>query len=144
MKKLSLLLGALGGATAGYLLSNKKLREQLANVKDAEEAAKLLGKHLQSDGKKLAKQVQDFVESDEVQQNVKKAKKYAKGKVDEAKGELKELTCKGKKRVVKAAKKSATKAKSAAKKGATKAKKAVKKGAKKAGKRMKTTTKTLS
>ena len=47
MKKLSLLLGTLGGATAGYLFSNKKLRDQLSGAKDAEEAARILGVALQ-------------------------------------------------------------------------------------------------
>ena len=88
MKKLSLLIGTLGGATAGYLFSNKTLREKIANAKDGEEAAKLLGSALQKDGKKLAKQVQEFIDSDEVQNNVTKAKKFAEKKVSEAKKEL--------------------------------------------------------
>ena len=52
---------------AGYLFSNKKLRDDLGKAKDAEEAAVILGKHLQKDGKKFAGQVREFVESDEVQ-----------------------------------------------------------------------------
>ena len=40
MKKISLLLSTLGGAMGGYLLSNKKLREELMKAKDAETAAK--------------------------------------------------------------------------------------------------------
>ena len=127
MKKFSLLIGALGGATAGYLLSNKKLREELAKAKDPEAAAKLLGKHLQRDGKKLAKHVQDFVESEDVQKNIKKAKSFTKKKVDEAKKEISELVGEGKSKAKKVAKKGVTKAKSVAKKGAAKAKKAVKK-----------------
>ena len=88
---------------AGYLLSNKKLREELSKAKDAEAAAKLLGRHLQRDGKKLAKQIQDFVESDDVQRNVKKAKDFTKKKVTEAKAELKDLVNEGKQRAAKGA-----------------------------------------
>lgn len=88
MKKLSLLIGTLGGAMAGYLFSNQKLRKELAGAKDAETAARLLGKSLQQDGKKLAAQVQEFVESDDVQKNWKKAKTYAKDTFDSARKEL--------------------------------------------------------
>jgi len=130
MKKISLLVGALGGATAGYLLSNKKLREELSKAKDPEAAAKLLGKHLQRDGKKLAKHVQEFVDSDDVKKNIKKAKSFTKKKVDEAKKEIKELVGEGKTKAKKVAKKGTTKAKKVAKKGAAKAKQVVKKGAK--------------
>jgi len=121
MKKFSLLLGTLGGAMAGYLFSNKKLREELAAAKDPEDAAKLLGKHLQKDGKKFAKQVQDFVGSEDVQCNIDKAKQYTKKKVDTAKEELKGLISEGK-----------GKAKVAAQKGKAKAKKTVKRATKKA------------
>ncbi|MCA9371012.1 MAG: hypothetical protein KC680_03575 [Candidatus Peregrinibacteria bacterium] len=114
MKKLSLLLGTLGGATAGYLFSNKKLRDQIANAKDAEEAAKLLGDHLQKDGKKLAKQIQEFIESDEVQKNVTKAKQFAKKTVDDAKKELDTALGKGKKKAAKTAKRSVKRAKKTA------------------------------
>ena len=121
---------------AGYLFSNKKLRDQLSKAKDPEEAAKLLGAHLQKDGKKLAGQVRDFVESDEVQKNIGKAKKFASKKVKEAKGEIDTMVCKGK-----------TKTKRAAKKGVKQAKKAIKSTTKKAKKkvgRMKTRTRKLS
>jgi len=91
MKKLSLLIGALGGAMAGYLFSNKQLRKDLATAKNAESAAKLLGQHLQRDGKKLAAQVQDFVESDEVKQNWKKAKAYTHKSFISARKELMKL-----------------------------------------------------
>jgi len=147
MKKLSLLVGTLGGAMAGYLFSNKTLREQLSKTKDAEEAAKILGKHLQKDGKKLAGQVREFVDSDEVQQNVTKAKKYTKKKVEEAKKELQTMVGTGKTKAKKAVKKGATAAKRKVKAGATKAKKTVKTATRKVGKkpkRMKTKTRTLS
>jgi hypothetical protein len=77
MKKFSLLLGTLGGAMAGYLLSNDKLREDLANAKDPEAAAKLLGTHLAKDGKKIGKEVKGFVESEHVQKNMRQMKTYA-------------------------------------------------------------------
>lgn len=144
MKKLSLLLGTLGGGLAGYLFSNKKLREQLSSAKDAEEAARLLGQHMQDDGKKLAKQIQDFVESEDVQKNITKAKKYAKKTMDDAKKELDAALTTGKKKATTAAKKTAKKATSKAKKVT---KKAVKKGkatAKKAKKRVKASVRKVS
>jgi hypothetical protein len=116
MKKLSLLVGTVGGAMAGYLLSNKKLRDELSNAKDAEVAAKLLGKHLQKDGKKLAQQLKEFIDSDEVQSNIKHAKAFATRKMEEAKDEFTSLVNEG-----------AAKGAKAAKKGVTRAKKAVKK-----------------
>ena len=130
MKKLSLLVSTLGGAMGGYLLSNKKLREELIKSKDAEGAAKALGKHLQRDGKKIAVQMKEFVESEEVQSNITKAKKYTKGKADEAKKELTRLADCGTSKAKTGAKKTAAKAKSGAKKTVTKAKTAAKKGAK--------------
>lgn len=135
MKKFSLLLGTLGGATAGYLFSNKKLRDQLSKATDAEEAARLLGQHLQKDGKKLAQQFQDFVESEEVQQNLNKAKKYAKKTMDDAKKELDTAITSGKKSVKKATKKAGANAKKSVKKQTAKAKKTVKKTAAKAKKK---------
>lgn len=151
MKKLSLLIGTLGGATAGYLFSNKTLREQIANAKDGEEAAKLLGAHLQKDGKKLAKQIQEFIDSEEVQNNVTKAKKFAEKKVSDAKKELKISQAKVAKSANKAGKKAGKSVKKAVKKGQTKAKKTVKKTTAKAkktaaktAKRVKTNVRKLS
>ncbi|OGJ61056.1 hypothetical protein A3C37_03255 [Candidatus Peribacteria bacterium RIFCSPHIGHO2_02_FULL_53_20] len=116
MKKLSLLVGALGGSLAGYIFSNQKLREQLTNAKDAEAAAKILGKHLSHDGKKIAKEVQEFVQSDDVQKNLTKARKFAGQKFEEAKKEVAALMETGTER-----------AKVAARKGAVQAKRTVKK-----------------
>lgn len=127
MKKLSLLFGTLGGATAGYLFSNKKLRDQLTKAKDAEEAARILGVHLQKDGKKLAKQIQEFIDSDDVQQNFAKAKQYAKETVDDAQkqleGAVSTQSTKAKKAVKKKVKSAKTKAKRTVKKGKATAKK---------------------
>lgn len=126
MKKLSLLLGTLGGGLAGYLFSNKQLREKLSKAKDAEEAARLLGKHLQKDGKKIAGEIQEFIESDEVQKNVTKAKQFAKKTVDDAKKELDSALKTGQKKAKKTVKRTAKKAKTTAKKTAKKAKSRVK------------------
>ncbi len=101
MKKVSLLLSTLGGAMAGYLFSKKELREQLAEADTAEEAAKVLGHHLQRDGKALAKHVQEFVNSDDVQKNLAKAKKFAMAKATEARTELKKLVDAGSKKLEK-------------------------------------------
>ena len=77
MKKISLLLGTLGGAVAGYVFSNKKLRDELSRAKTAEDAGKVLAKHLQHDGKQIGNEVQKFVQSDTVQENIGKAKTVA-------------------------------------------------------------------
>jgi len=111
MKKLSLLVGALGGTFAGYLFSNQRLREQLSKAKDAEAAAKILGKHLGRDGKKIAREVQAFVKSDDVQRNLTKAKKFAEQKLKVAKREVKELMDSGVEEAKRAVKKGAKEAK---------------------------------
>ncbi len=111
MKKFSLLVGALGGSLAGYVFSNQTLRNQLSKAKDAEAAAKILGKHLSHDGKKIAKEVQAFVKSDEVQHNLTKAKKFAEEKLDLAKREVMEMMDSGVKEAKRAVKKGAKEAK---------------------------------
>jgi gas vesicle protein len=118
MKKLPLLLGALGGALAGYLFNNTTLRKQLTKAKDADQAAKILGKHLSADGKKIATEVQKFMESDEVQKNVKKAKGYVEKQAKEWKKETEKYVAKNAKNVERTARK-------AVKKGIAKAKKAI-------------------
>ena len=104
MRKLSLLLGTMGGVLAGYLLTNDKLRKELMAAKTPEKAAKMLGKHLQEDGTKLAKEVKVFVQSEEVQKNLGKAKKFTMAKLDEAKAGMKVLVKQGKKEASKAMK----------------------------------------
>jgi len=108
MKKVSLLLGALGGAMAGYLFSNSKLREELAGAKDADAAGKILAKHLQKDGKELGTHVKKFVDSDDVQKNLKKAKAYVNDYATKVKKEMTKIGGKmmpGKKTVAKKGKK---------------------------------------
>ncbi len=104
MKKFSLLLGTLGGAMAGYILSNDKLRQELLKAKDPEAAAKMLGAHLSKDGKKIAKEVKSFAESDDVRKNLEKAKTYAQKKFDEAQKSVKAMMKTGSKELKKAAK----------------------------------------
>lgn len=104
MKKFSLLLGTLGGALAGYILSNDKLRKQMADAPNAEAMAKVLGQSLTKDGKKVAKEVKGFVESDDVQKNLKKAKAFASKKLGVAQKELNKLVKKGGKEAKKYAK----------------------------------------
>ena len=105
MKKFSLLLGTLGGALAGYILSNEKLRKQMADAPNAEAMAKLLGQQLTKDGKKVAKEVKGFVESDDVQKNLKKAQAFASKKLGVAQKELEKYAKKGMKEAKKYAKK---------------------------------------
>jgi TPP-dependent trihydroxycyclohexane-1,2-dione (THcHDO) dehydratase len=120
MRKFSLLVGTLGGAMAGYLFSNAELREQLANAKDAEAAGKILAKHLQKDGKQLGTHVKKFVESDDVRNNMKKAKDYAKKQMTALETKMKDMVKGGAKFTQKSVggtvKKAATKTKKAAEK----------------------------
>ncbi len=119
MKKLGLLVGTLGGAMAGYLFSNSKLREELAGAKDADAAGKILAKHLQKDGKELGSHVKKFVDSDDVQQNFGKAKTYAKDYLAKANSQMKDMVKKNNPFQKKGASKAAPKT-TAAKKPASK------------------------
>lgn len=112
MKKLSLFLGTIGGAVAGYVFSNTKLREELAKAKDAEEAGRILAKHLSSDGKQIGKEVKSLVDSDVVQKNMNMAKKYVKTNAKKLQGDLKAMVTGG----VKPAKKAVSKVVKSAKK----------------------------
>lgn len=102
---------------AGYVFSNQKLRNELADAKDAETAAQILGKHMSSDGKKIGKEVWDFVQSDEVQKNIKHAKQYAEKQFKTAKGEVQKYMKKEAKQLKSAAKSAAKKAVRQAKTG---------------------------
>jgi hypothetical protein len=109
MRKYSLLLGALGGAMAGYLFSNDKLRKELAEAKNADDASKILGKHLAQDGKKIGGEVKKFVDSDMVQDNMAKMKTYAQDYFDKAKTEVTDMVKKAEKKMMGTAKKTAKK-----------------------------------
>lgn len=108
MKKLSLLLGSLGGAMAAYVFSNKKLRQELMAAKDPEAAAKIIGKHISSDGALVAKEVKQFAREHELDKKVAEGKKYVMSTYkDSQKGVKQFLTTKVKeaKKSVKSAKK---------------------------------------
>lgn len=115
MKKLSLLIGTLGGAVAGYVFSNSRLRDELADAKNAEEAARVLGKHLQRDGKKVGDQVRDFLESPDVQKNVEKAKAFVQRSIIGMQKEVTRVVKKGEIQARRAALKTAKKVQKRAK-----------------------------
>ncbi len=105
MRKYSLLFGALGGALAGYLFSNDKLRKELATAKTADDASKILSKHLSQDGKKIGGEVKKFVDSDMVQDNMAKMKTYAKDYFEKTKSDVAEMMKSAEKQAVKEGKK---------------------------------------
>ncbi len=112
MKKLSFLLGTVGGALAGYVFSNKKLRDQLVHAKDASQAAKILGKHLSEDGQIVAKEVGQLAEQYDLDDKIADSKKYVQSYYKSAKDEVQKF--------LGAKVKEASKAASKAKKGAMK------------------------
>lgn len=116
MKKLSLLIGTLGGAVAGYVFSNSRLRDELADADNAEEAARILGKHLQRDGRKVGDQVRDFLESPDVQKNVQKAKAFVQRSIRGMQKEVTRAVKKGEVRARKVARKTAKRVQKTAKK----------------------------
>ncbi len=91
MKKLSFLLGSLGGVMAGYVFSNKKLRHELMEVKDPKIAAKILGKHLAADGQNVAKEVRQLAEEHHLDKKVAQGTKYVKGYYNNAQHEVKKF-----------------------------------------------------
>lgn len=107
-KKLSLFLGALGGAMVGYVFSKKSLRQELRDAKSAEKVAQILKKHLQKDGRKLGKEFKALMESEEVKSNLAKAKRIAREYINDAKKEVKGVAKKQGKRVKRAVKKRVT------------------------------------
>lgn len=88
MKKLSFLLGTLGGALAGYVFSNGKLRTDLRKAEDATDAAKILGKYIAKDGEHVAKEVGELAEQYELDARVADGKKYVQKYYDSAKKEV--------------------------------------------------------
>lgn len=88
MKKLSFLLGTVGGALAGYVFSNQKLRDQLLKAKDASAAAKILGKHLSEDGQIVAKEVGQLAEQYDLDDKLAGGKKYVQSYYKSAKDEV--------------------------------------------------------
>ncbi len=88
MKKLTFLLGTLGGAMAGYVFSNKKLRTEMMDAKDSTEAAKILGKHLSSDGQVVAKEVRQLAEQHGLDDRIADGKSYVQDYYASAKDEV--------------------------------------------------------
>ena len=88
MKKLTFLLGTLGGAMAGYIFSNKKLRTELKNAPDAAAAAKVLGKHLSADGQMVAKEAKQLAQEHHLDDRIAEGKKYVEGYYKSAKSEV--------------------------------------------------------
>jgi len=111
MKKFSFLLSTLGGALAGYVFSNSTLRDQLVGAKNAEEAARLLGKHLQKDGKKFGDHVKQLLQSKEVKSHMHKAKAFVEKKVGMVKSGVGEYIAQEKVRAKKTVRKAAKRAK---------------------------------
>ncbi len=88
MKKLTFLLGTLGGAMAGYVFSNKKLRTEMMDAKDSTEAAKILGKHLSTDGQVVAKEVRQLAEQHGLDDRIADGKSYVQDYYSSAKDEV--------------------------------------------------------
>lgn len=88
MKKLTFLLGTLGGAMAGYVFSNKKLRNEMMEAKDSSEAAKILGKHLSTDGQIVAKEVRQLAEQHGLDGRIAEGKQYVQDYYSSAKDEV--------------------------------------------------------
>lgn len=110
MKKLTFLLGTLGGAMAGYVFSNKKLRTELQGAKDAGAAAKILGKHLAEDGETVAKEAKRFAEQHNLDSKIADGKKYAQKYYESAKDEVQKYIGAKSKQAVKGVKKAGKKA----------------------------------
>lgn len=88
MKKLSFLLGTVGGALAGYVLSNKKLRTELRDARDATAAAKILGRHLSHDGQKVATEVRELAQEHHLDDRLAEGRRYVKEYYETAKDEV--------------------------------------------------------
>ncbi len=97
---------------AGYVFSNGKLRQELTDAKDAEEAGRVLAKHLAKDGKQVGHEVKRFIDSEEVQDNLAKAKKYAMDQAKELQKNAVAMMKQGQKTAQKTVKKTVKKVKS--------------------------------
>lgn len=109
MKKFNFIIGALGGALSGYLMSNKKLRQQLVKAKDKKEAAKILGESIKQSGSDLAQDAKELLESESVQKTFGDFRTFANKKWTEVQKEIgsyaKKATGHAKKALKKATKK---------------------------------------
>lgn len=80
-----LMFGALGSGLAGYIFSNAKLRRDLKNADSPQDAALVLGQHLQQDGADLAGEIRAYLHSPSAQKHMDEAKKYVSHAVEAAK-----------------------------------------------------------
>ncbi len=85
MRKFSLLAATVGSTAAWYILSNKKLRAELATAQNPDETIKILGHHLGRDCQTIGKAVHEWVHSDEVQETITRAKEVKDQTLDSAK-----------------------------------------------------------
>ena len=92
------MVSALGGALGGYVLSNEKMRHEMAEAPDVTEMAKTFGSHLASDGKKVTRELRSFVGHQNVRGKLKSAGTYATARLH---GARRRLTRTAKKSVVK-------------------------------------------
>lgn len=95
MRKLSFLLGSVGGALAGYVFSNKKLRTELMEAKDGQQAAKILGRHLSTDGQQVAKEVKRLAREHHFDAKVADGRQYVKKYYQKSVKEAEKLMKKG-------------------------------------------------
>ena len=109
MKKLTFLLGTLGGAMAGYVFSNQKLRTELQNAKDAAGAARVLGRHLALDGETVAKEAKRFAEQHHLDDRIADGRKYVQKYYESAKEEVQKYIGTKSKQAVKVAKRAGKK-----------------------------------
>lgn len=98
MGKYTLMVSALGGAIGGYVISNEKMRHEMAEASDAGEMAKTFGYHLASDGRKVVRELRSFVGHRNIGQKLKSAGTYATARLH---GARRRLTRQAKKSAVK-------------------------------------------
>lgn len=99
MKAFKLLAGTIGSTAAWYILSNKKLREELGKAGSPEETMKILSQYLGRDASKISTSVHEFMHSGEIQETLGKAKEISGQKIDSAKKGIGGLLSKGLKAV---------------------------------------------
>lgn len=73
---------------AGYVFSNKKLRNEMMEAKDSSQAAKILGKHISQDGQTIAKEVRQLAEEHGLDDRIADGKQYVKEYYSSAKDEV--------------------------------------------------------
>ncbi|MBP9773038.1 MAG: hypothetical protein KBD00_00225 [Candidatus Peribacteraceae bacterium] len=92
------MFGTVGAALAGYLLANEKLRHELRNAEDAEDAVKLLSKHVKNDTTRFAIDIKKYARSGALTKKWHNTQDYMKDKFGAmkrtAKREAKEVKAK--------------------------------------------------